>query len=297
MAKGSISPRWQALVLTVFVLACVAFLAFRFWPRDNLQNLLGRLPAGSAIQLYVDVPAAIKGAQGVKLPPALSFGLAAGNFEAVALGLAEHELYVVSAGRFSSGLVEAALLAQGVQCSQPIALAPCQASLAHGTVSLHLIDDRTLYVTTAATADSVRRQVDTSAAQAAFGRGGIAWASIDPALLDQAMENPPANWINLQLIARALQPATEAYLALIPQGEGAFLLELEAHGAKSEAGQVQKVLAGLNDMAIALTAREPEASEQWSPVLKSFENGLDDEVVWAKWTLSAKDLARLLSAD
>lgn len=294
MPGTSQSPRWQALLLIGFVLACAAFLVLRFWPRDNLQNLLGLLPEDSAVQLYIDVPSAVSATGPVGFPLPLRLSLSASGLEAIAFGLAGQDLYLAAGGRFGAGLIEAALARQGVRCSEPIAVIPCHALLEHGTVSVSMLSDGIVFATTEVLRIApVARPVAVDKAQAALDGGAVAWAEIDPQLLDQAMETPPSNWLNVQLIARALEPAHVAYATLTPTPEGAFTLELEAHCAEEDTEQLRNVLKGLNDMTIALVARDTEARTQWEPILKSFESNSEGQIVRVSWILQAADLAAL----
>jgi hypothetical protein len=294
MPGTSQSPRWQALLLIGFVLACAAFLVLRFWPRDNLQNLLGLLPEDSAVQLYIDVPSAVSATGPVGFPLPLRLSLSASGLEAIAFGLAGQDLYLAAGGRFGAGLIEAALARQGVRCDESIAETPCHALLEHGTVSVSMLSDGIVFGTTEVLRIApVARPVAVDKAQAALDGGAVAWAEIDPQLLDQAMETPPSNWLNVQLIARALEPAHIAYATLTPTPEGAFSLELEAHCAVEDTEQLRNVLKGLNDMTIALVAQDAEARTQWEPILKSFESNSEGQIVRVSWILQAADLAAL----
>lgn len=294
MAGISKSARWQAYLLAGFVLGCVVFLAIRFWPRDYVQDVLGVLPAESAIQMYVDVPAAIAAAGAIEIPLPLSLGVTAGGLEAAGFSLAGGELYVSAGGRFGPTLVEAALARQGVECAESIATEPCKADLGHGAVLIAMDDSGVLVGTTAAvTGLQAPRIVDSARPLAAISSGAIVWAEINPALLDEAMEDPPANWINLQLIARALEPARVAYATLTPMLDDSFSLDLEAHCKASDAQQLARILEGLNDMAAAIIAREDETQQRWEPVLGSFVSSVEDETVRAHWSLERQHLTGL----
>jgi hypothetical protein len=298
MAGTAQAPRWQAFLLAGFVLGCVAFLAARFWPRDYVRELLEILPPDAAVQLYVDVPAAVVATGEAQLSVPLSLGISSGALEAIALGVAGQELYLAAGGRFGSALVEAALTRQGVECPQPIAEAPCRVELDHGPVAVSMADNGVILATTdVLMRRPVVRPVDSSAAREALSNGAIAWAQIDPHLLDVAMENPPAHWINVQLIARALEPADVAYVTVTPVTGGRFVLELKAHCEASDTEQLLAVLNGINDMALALAARDEKARAQWSPVLKSFSSSVEGEVVRVNWSLQRDQLAALWTID
>lgn len=296
------SKRWQTFLLAGFVCGCVAFLALRFWPRDYVQEVLGVLPGDSAIQMYVDVPAVAATAGTVEIPLPLSLGITSGGLEAMGFSLSRDELYVSAVGRFGASLVETALTRQGVVCAEPIATAPCRVDLGHGAVWIATDDSGVVVGTTAPltgppTGPPTVRVVDSARPRATLASGAIVWAEINPALLDEAMEKPPANWINLQLIARALEPARVAYATLTPTVDNRFSLEVEAHCDESDAAQLARVLAGLNDMATALVAREVETQRRWGSVLNSFASSVDGEIVRANWVFEQEHLTVLWSKD
>jgi hypothetical protein len=129
--------------------------------------------------------------------------------------------------------------------------------------------------------------------QDALDGGAVIWAAIDPPLLDAAMEDPPPGWINLQIVARALEPARIAYLTVNPLTGNKVSLRIEAHCDAAEKEQLEQVLTGLNDMALALLSRDARAAEQWAPVLRSFESSQETETVRVQWTLPVERLAEL----
>ena len=290
----SISGRLQALLLTVFVIACAAYLAVRFWPRDHVQELLGQMPAEAAVLAYVDVPGLTEAAADASLSLPWSLGLAANRLNGVSLALTGHEFYVAAGGDFSASLIEALLSSQGVRCSASLAVTPCAADLGHGRLLLSVVRSGTLVATTAdALSLASAPNFDGDEARDAIGGGAVIWAAIDPKLLDAAMENPPPNWINLQIVARALEPARVAYLTVNPLNEDNVTLRVEAHCEEADLEQLEQVLTGLNDMALALLSRDATASAQWVPVLKSFESSQDTEAVRVQWTLPIEQLAGL----
>ena len=121
----------------------------------------------------------------------------------------------------------------------------------------------------------------------------MVWAAIDPQLFDRAMENPPADWLNLQILARALETAHVAYLTMHPLPDNKVSLRMEAHCDAADSEQLEQVLSGLNEMALALLARDAAASEQLAPILESFESSREAETVTAQWTLPTQFLAQL----
>ena len=287
--------RLQALLLGAFVLACAAYLTVRFWPRDRVQELLGLMPAQAAVVAYVDVPGLAEAAADASLAPPWSLGLAPNQLDGISLALTTgHEFHFAAGGDFSAVLIDALLASQGIRCSASVGVSPCAADLGHGPVLLSVARSGTLVATTAGSLDFPRATAfDSSDVQASLGGGAVVWAAIDPQLLDAAMENPPADWLNLQLFARALEPARVAYLTVTPQMGNNVSLRIEAYCDAADSEELEQVLTGLNDMAMALLARDAAAAEQWGQILNSFESSREAEEVRVQWTLPAKHLAEL----
>ena len=290
----SISGRLQAFLLTAFVLACAAYLAVRLWPRDHVQELISQMPAESAVLAYIDVPGLTQAAANTSLTLPWSLGFATDRLEGISLALTGHELYVAAGGDFSASLIDALLVSQGIRCGVSLEVAPCAADLGHGPVLLSMARPGTLTATTASSI-GIRNSTETNGdgVRAALRGGAVIWAAIDPQLLDAAMEAPPPNWINLQMLARALEPARVAYLTVNPLTGDSVSVRIEAHCDPADREELEKVLAGLNDMALALLAREGTAAEEWGPALKSFESSQGAETVRIRWTLPVERLAEL----
>lgn len=289
-----IARRLQALLLIAFVLACAAYLTYRFWPRDRVQELLGLMPAQAAVIAYVDVPGLAEAAADASLAPPWSLGLGPSQLDGLSLALTTgHEFHFAAGGDFSAVLVDALLASQGIRCGASVGTSPCAADLGHGPVLLSVVRSGTLLATTADTLNVPGSAAfDGAEVQAALGGGAVVWAAIDPQLLDAAMENPPADWPNLQIFARALEPARIAYLTVNPTGNNVSL-RIEAHCDAANSEELERVLAGLNDMTLALLSRDAGAAEQWLPILKSFESSREAETVSVQWTLPAQRLAEL----
>lgn len=290
----SISGRLQAFVLTAFVLACAAYLAVRFWPRDRVQELLGRMPAEAAVLAYVDVPGLTDAAADASLSLPWSLGLAANRLDGISLALTGHEFYVAAGGDLSASLIDALLSSQGIRCGSSLAVTPCATDLGHGPLLLSMVGSGTLVATTADSLNLLHStEFNGDKAREALGRGAVIWAAIDPKLLDAVMEDPPPNWINLQIVARALEPARVAYLAVSPLAGDSVSVSIEAHCEEADREQLEQVLTGLNDMALALLSRDATAAEQWSPILKSFQSSQNAGIVRVQWTLPVERLAEL----
>lgn len=292
----SISGRLQAFLLTAFVLACAVYLSVRFWPRDHLQELLRQMPAEAAILAYVDVPGLTDAAADASLSLPWSLGLGANRLDGVSLALTGHELYLAAGGDFSATLIDVLLSSQGIRCGASLSVTPCAANLGHGPLLLSMVRSGTLVATTAddfSLPNSTEFNGDD--VRDALGRGAVIWAAIDPKLLDAAMEDPPPNWINLQIVARALEPARVAYLTVNPLNGDNVSLQIEAHCEEADREQLEQVLTGLNDMALALLSRDATASAQWASTLRSFESSQGTEMVRVEWTLPIEQLAGLWS--
>lgn len=292
--RTSISKRVQALLLGAFVLACATYLAVRFWPRDRVQELLEEMPA-AAIVAYIDVPGLTAAATDASLELPWSFGLGPSRLQGISLALtAEHEFYAAAGGDFSASLIDALLASQGVRCAASVGVSPCAADLGHGPVLVRVVRSGTLVATTANALDAPRTiTFRGEEVRAALSGGAVVWAAIDPQLLDAAMEDPPAEWLNLQIFARALETARMAYLTVHPLTGTDVSLRIEAHCDAADSEQLERVLTGLNDMTLALLSRDAAAAGQWAPILESFKGSRAAETVRVQWTLPAQRLADL----
>jgi hypothetical protein len=290
----SMSGRLQAFLLSAFVLACAAYLAVHFWPRDRVQELVGQMPANSAVVAYIDVPGLTDAAADASFALPWSLGLAANRLDGISLALTGHELHLAAGGDFSASLIDALLASQGIQCSASLGVTPCAANLGRGPVLLSMVRPGTLVATTAAALGVPNaREINRDEIRAALLADTVIWAAVDPQLLNAAMEDPPPNWMNLQIVARALEPARVAYLTVIPLTGGSVATRIEAHCDAADRGELEQVLTGLNDMALALLSREGTAAEQWEPILRSFESSQGAETVRVEWTLPIERLAAL----
>ncbi len=252
------------------------------------------MPAEAAVLAYVDVPGLTEAAADASLALPWSLGLAANRLDGIALALTGHEFYIAAGGDFSAGLIDALLGSQGIQCGASLGVAPCTANLGHGSVLLSMVRPGTLIATTAASLGVPNStEFNGDEVRNALGGGAFIWAAIDPKFLDAAMEDPPPNWLNLQIVARALEPARAAYLTVSPLTGNNVSIRIEAHCDAAAREQLEQVLTGLNDMALALLSRDGAAAEQWAPTLKSFESFQEAELVRVEWTLPVERLVGL----
>ena len=290
----SISGRLQAFLLSAFVLACAAYMAVHFWPKDHVRDLVGQMPADSAVLGYIDVPRLTQAAADASLALPWSLGLAANRLDGISLALTGHELTVAAGGDFSVSLIDALLAAQGIRCDASLGVSPCATNLGHGPVLLSVVRPGILIATTAASLGVPdATEINGDEIRAALRAGAVIWAAIDPRLLDAAMEDPPPNWMNLQIVARALERARVAYLTVNPLAGDSVFIRIEAHCDAADRGQLERLLTGLNDMALALLSRPGAASAQWEPILRSFESSQGPEMVRVQWTLPVERLAEL----
>ncbi|MDA0204673.1 MAG: hypothetical protein O3A53_03240 [Acidobacteria bacterium] len=291
----SISGRLQAFLLSAFVLACSAYLAVHFWPRDHVKELVGQMPADSAVLAYIDVPGLTEAAVDASLALPWSLGLAANRLHGISLALTGQELHVAAGGDFSASLIDALLASQGIQCGASLGVSPCAANLGHGPVLLSVVSPGVLIATTAASfgVPNAATEINNDEIRAALLGGAVIWAAIDPRLLEVAMEDPPPHWMNLQIVARALERARVAYLTVNPLAGDNVSIRIEAHCDAADRGQLERLLTGLNDMALALLSRGGTASAQWEPILSSFESSQGAETVSVQWTLPVGRLAEL----
>ena len=290
----SISVRLQTFFLSAFILACAVFVGVRFWPRDHVEELLGQMPGNVAVLAYIDVPRLAEAAADAPLALPWSQGLAADRLDGIALALAGHEFYVAAGGDFSASVIGALLASQGIRCGESLEVAPCAADFGHGPVLLRMPRPGNLIAATGGSLSFPKSaEFHSDEAQRALSDGALIWAAIDPSSLDAAMEDPPPQWINLQIVARALEPARVAYLTVNPLTGNNVAIRVEAHCDAGDREQLEQVLTGLNDMALALLSQDAAATEQWSPILRSFESSGGVETVRVQWTLPVERLADL----
>ena len=253
------------------------------------------MPAEAAVLAYIDVPGLTEAATDASLAWSWPLGFAPNRLDAVSLALTtRHEFYAAAGGDFSASLIDALLALQGIECDASVGVAPCAVNLGHGPVLLSMVRSGTLVATTADVHDLPSyREFSSNEVRAALSGGAVVWAAIDPQPLDAAMENPPADWLNLQIFARALEPARMAYLTVNPLMGNNVSLRIEAHCDAAESEQLEQVLTGLNDMALALLSRDAAAVDKWAPILRSFDSSREAETVRVQWTLPAQRLAEL----
>ena len=264
------------------------------------RRLLERLPERQAIHAYLDVAA-------VRRSPVLSrwietaapeadLGLAGEFVRGAAVGVGEDQIAVVFGGAFNEAALKAYLEREGVDCPGSLRDAACAvyADATGGFLSLRLLDTGVAAVVNGPSREGANRLVTVGGgagrlaepAREALGRGAVVWASIDPARLDAVMRNPPEGWVNLSLVARALQHAETAYLTLTPAGD-AVVARLEADAAdEADAAELGKVLEGLNDFSKAMLKRYGDIDQTaWTAALDTFRLESEARTVRVEWTI------------
>ena len=282
------------------ILACVAFLAWRFRPLGPIERTLSPLPAGLAVEAYV-APAALERMSGRLDALELDF---ADPAAALALGLGARQVYAVATGEFDVDVLRTELANAGLTCLERFPTAPCVGPRKRDWLSVALLDDELLGVSYGVEREGVRRLMEAGPidganlerVRAAVRSGALLWAAVRSGPLDRIMASPPEGWINLTLAARALRNAPVAYLTLTPDPlANALRLELEAPcPGEPEAAELRGILDELNRFAAKIA--ENQRAEQWLPLLESFELDQRGTVVGAAWSLSERDIARLANA-
>lgn len=290
------------LIAAIALVVAVAALGW-WWRSPSLEErLLGRLPAEQAIHAYVDV-AAVRRSPVLRewieaAAPSANLGLAGEFVRGAAVGVGVDQIAVVFGGAFTESALKAYLEREGVACPGSLRDASCAvyADRTGGFLSLRLLGPGVAAVVNAPSREGANRLValgDRNAARlagpasAALSSGAVVWASIDPRRLDEAMREPPEGWVNLSLVARALQHAETAQLTLTPADDG-LVARLEARAAdEAEAAELAKVLESLNGFSKAMIERYGDADiAGWRDALETFRMETDEATVGIEWTVT-----------
>jgi len=292
-----------AVAAAVLLAVAAAFLGWRLGRPSLVERLLSRLPARQAIHAYVDM-AAVRRSETLRswieaAAPEADLGLAGELVRGAALSVDQDQIALVFGGAFNETALQAYLEREGVDCPGSLRDASCAvyADETGGYLSLRMLGPGGAAVVNGPSREGANRLValgDSTAARLAepareaLSGGAVVWASIDPVLLDEAMRDPPEGWINLSLVARALQHAETAYLTLTP-ADGAVFARLEARAAdEAEAAELGKVLEGLNDFSKAMLERYGEADlARWQGALDTFRLETDGATVRVAWTIGS----------
>lgn len=285
-------------------------------------RLFGHLPADQALHLYLDArkarsSAAIRAlfaAERRQAEEYLRFVEGTGfnyltDLDAAALSMSEDRIYLVAQGRFDDSRIRSYLNQQGAGCDEPLRSRPCaiEASQPGRMLSFQLLDDNLLAMANAPGPDAVSRLATgpspdargfAALAQSFMEGGGLLWLTVDPPSLERAMQDPPADTLNLMLFARALEMAERGYFG-IESGENASLVLILSAVCSSEekAEKLGEMLSSLNRLiggAIEMGAQGDPPSP-WSAVINSGAFMRDGTGVEARWTLPGellKELAR-----
>ncbi|MBI1356309.1 MAG: hypothetical protein GC160_18365 [Acidobacteria bacterium] len=297
---------------TALLLVLLAVVVGVWWshlrPQPTLELLLGALPGEPAIVAYVDVPSLRRAPH---LGPWIARKLAeqddalplAAGVRGLSIALGQDSVYLVGALDLTDAGAVSYLAQRKAGCSQPLDEAACASKAsAGGYLSMRLLKDNLLAIAhspdpTAADRMSASNPdpVDEIAkARAALDSGAVVWAGLDPQALDAVMRNPPAGWVNLSLVARALRPADSAELLLREEGDGIRLTLQAACPDDAAATELGAVLKALNKMAAGLAASAAGKDlGAWRGVVDSLDVTVEGRSVRAHWTTPARLLEQL----
>lgn len=302
--------RWG--VAAGLIVAAAGLFSWRFLGEPVEVRLLRSLPAGQAVYAYFDADR-VRASR--LLGPAVDQVLAenptrrllAAQLDAGALAVGQDTIYLVLAAAVPETWLRGYLGELGAECAQPLDEAACQAPRPDGSGSLSvrlLAGDVVAIVngpdpnaadSLAAVSGDGAAALAAPAAQATAA-GALAWIEIDPPRLAAVMRNPPAGWINLSLVARALIHSPQARVTLFETGEDR--LEVRLRAVSDDAAELARLLAGLNRFgAAALRQGEGAEASLWADALDSFTVNANDNGVEGRWSLDAELLTRLLSSE
>ena len=283
-------------------------------------RLFGHLPADQALHLYLDARnarsseaiRALLGAERREAEEYRLFVVGTGfnyltDLDAAALSMSEDRIYLVAQGRFDEERIRSYLNQQGAGCEGPLRSRPCAigASQPGRRLSFQLLDGDLLAMANAPEPDAVSRlagrpspdaRAFAALAQSFIEGGGLLWVTVDPPSLERAMQDPPADTLNLMLFAKALEFAERGYFG-IESGENASLVLILSGICSSEekAEKLGEMLSSLNRLiggAIEMGAQGDPPSP-WSGVIKSGTFVRDGAGVEARWTLPGDLLKEL----
>jgi len=276
--------------------------------KDRTAELLGRLPADQALHLYIEMDALLASPAARPMFADVfarhpDWETLASQVDAVAVSLGESEIFLVLSGVFPEPLIAAWLADIGADCPASPSEDACSLPFrsASGMFSLRLLDGETLALADSPHPQAVNRLAPLTSrsasglagrARARLNAGAFAWMNVDAPLLADAMREPPKDWINLSLVARALIGADRSAFSLADTGEassgGSLLIGLEAE-CKDEAAaaELQDVLGSLNKMARGALGMDGEPDPDWLAVVDSFGTETAGGRVSASWRIDS----------
>ena len=330
-----VAPPFWGRRLAMPALACfLGLAACRFAKQDKAELLLSQLPSDQALQVFLDVerlrslpelpeiiaakaatkpatqPAAKSDNGGMVRQISNDLGLDIwSDVDALAASLGTGTLALAVSGSFSHGQIQQHLSDNGATCTTHLGRPECLLEAA-STNYIVWLDPAQQTPLTAASGTStevireLRRHLEpnylTLAAeiQADLGNRHFLWIGIDPRRLGVAMRDPPRDWINLSLLANALQHASRAVATVGPREDGQIEFQLRAFCASAEEAETQSaLLKGLFSFAAAaLDAGRGKklAENSWSALLRSADVSAVESQAEARMLLGVERLTQLL---
>lgn len=298
----TLSGRWRP-VLGV-VVGVVGYLLWRNLIPDPPGRLFPLLPDNHALYVYADIEAMREAALFSDAASAPGWELIdrRGHFAehrvflseaevtGAVLSVGEHELRAVLSGRFTAPALKAHVEGQGGHCED----FTCSVDTPERDIRLRLSGDNLLEIVdrrprTVEPADSGHAAFLAAPARQSIREGAVLWVALRPSRLEAVMKDPPRDMVNLALFARALRPATWAYLTLGYDREASRLqLRLEAFTETPEdAQEMHGVLSGLNAFAAAMADRRSSdaGAGPWGPVLRTADIAQQGATVRGLWQI------------
>ena len=316
-------PLLRGMCLALPAVACfLSLAACRFADRDKAELLFGQLPRDQAVLLYLDV-------EGLRSIPGLAQIIAAepdgsGPFrginnhlgidlsrdvDSLAASLGTATLTLAVTGNFDHSRIEQYLSEKGAACRARVGTLECvQESEGNTTIVwLDPAQQNFLVVSNGPSLKAIRKLRSgrepnsaglASDMRAGIGSSGFLWIAIDPRRLGVAMRDPPEHWINLSLLANALQHSHRAVaqVGLLADGQIEFRLQALCSSA-AEAEKQSSLLKGLFSFAAAALDAgrgEKPAEHGWSALLRSAEVTAVETRAEARILLGTERLTQLL---
>ena len=317
-------PLLRGMCLALPAVACfLSLAACRFADQDKAELLFSQLPRDQAVLLYLDV-------EGLRSLPGLSQIIAAepdgsGPFrginndlgidasrdvDSLAASIGTATLTLAVTGNFNHSRIEQYLSQKGASCSALLGGLECAQESERTTyiVWLDPAQQNFLVVSSGPSFEAIRelrssREPNSaglaSDMRAGIGSSGFLWLAIDPRRLGVAMRDPPEHWINLSLLANALQHSHRAvaHVGLLADGQIEFRLQALCSSAE-EAEKQSSLLKGLFSFAAAALDAgrgEKPAENGWSALLRSAEVTAVETRAEARILLGMERLTQVLS--
>ena len=317
-------PLLRGMCLALPAVACfLSLTTCRFADQDEAELLFSQLARDQAVLLYLDV-------EGLRSIPGLAQIIAAQpdgsrpfrginndlgidlsrDVDSLAASMGTATLTLAVTGNFNHSRIEQYLSEKGAPCGARLGTLECvQESDGNTTIVwLDPAQQNFLAVSNGPSLEAIRelrssRESNPAALasemRAGIGSSGFLWLAIDPRLLGVAMRDPPEDWINLSLLANALQHSHRAvaHVGLLADGRIEFRLQALCSSAE-EAEKQSSLLKGLFSFAAAALDAgrgEKPAENAWSALLRSAEVTAVETRAEARILLGMERLTQLLS--